>query len=165
MIKRDETMEKPIKEFTITRTFDAPRDIVWKAWTDQKIIQKWWGPRGVTNPTCEWDARKGGKINIVMLAGKELGDFAGQKWPMNGFFKEVTAQSRIVFASNALDDVKNILLETLVTVDLEAIGNKTKMSVHFMVTKADARGEFALKGAEMGWSQQLDKLGEMLQGK
>jgi uncharacterized protein YndB with AHSA1/START domain len=38
------------KELTITRIFDASRDLVWKAWTDQKILQKWWGPRGVTNP-------------------------------------------------------------------------------------------------------------------
>ena len=42
------------KELTITRTFDAPRDLVWKAWTDEKMVKKWWGPRGVTNPTCEW---------------------------------------------------------------------------------------------------------------
>ena len=61
------------KELTITRIFDAPRDLVWKAWTDQKILQKWWGPKGVTNPICEWDARLGGNIYIVMLAGKELG--------------------------------------------------------------------------------------------
>jgi len=40
------------KEFTITRIFDASRDLVWKAWTDQTILQKWWGPRGVTNPIC-----------------------------------------------------------------------------------------------------------------
>lgn len=78
MLRGDETMEKPIKEFTITRMFDAPRELVWKAWTDQKLIRKWWGPRGVTNPTCEWDARPGGKIDLVMLAGKELGQFAGQ---------------------------------------------------------------------------------------
>ena len=163
MLKRDETMEKPIKEFTITRTFDAPRELVWKAWTDQKLIQKWWGPRGVTNPTCEWDARTGGKINIVMLAGKELGPFAGQEWPMNGVFKEVTPQSRIVFMGNALDDVKDIMLESMVTVDLEAIGKKTKMNLRFAVTKAGPKAEGALKGAEMGWTQQIDKLGEMLQ--
>ncbi len=155
-------MEKPIKEFTITRMFDAPRELVWKAWTDQKLIRKWWGPRGVTNPTCEWDARPGGKINIVMLAGKELGQFAGQEWPMNGVFDEVTPQSRLVFSSNALDVGRNILLECMVTVDFEAIGKRTKMNLRFTVTKADARAEFAIKGAESGWNQQIDKLGEEL---
>ena len=162
MLKKDETMENPIKEFTITRTFDAPRELVWKAWTDQKLIQKWWGPRGVTNPTCEWDARSGGKINIVMLAGKELGQFEGMKWPMNGVFREVTPQSRIVFSGNALDEVQDILLESLVTVDFEAIGQKTRMNLRFEVTKATAKAEFAIKGAEAGWNQQIDKLAEML---
>lgn len=51
---------------------DAPRAMVWKAWTDPRIVTKWWGPRGVTVSTCEVDARRGGKIDIVMLAGKEL---------------------------------------------------------------------------------------------
>ena len=61
------------RELTITRTFDAPRELVWKAWTDPKMLERWWGPRGVTNPTCEFDATKGGEIYIVMEAGKELG--------------------------------------------------------------------------------------------
>jgi len=165
MPRRDENMEKPIKEFTITRLFDAPQELVWKAWTDQKLIQRWWGPRGVTSPTCEWDARPGGRINIVMLAGKELGPFAGQKWPMNGVFNEVTPQSRLVFTSNALDDVRDILLESLVTVDLEAVGKKTKMNLRFTVTKAGPKAEFALKGAEGGWNQQIDKLSEMVGAK
>src|SRR5215831_12746573 len=93
------------KELTITRIFDASRDLVWKGWTDQTILQKWWGPRGVTNPICEWDARPGGKIYIVMLAGKELGPVERTKWPMNGTFKEVIPQSRLVFLGGALDDM------------------------------------------------------------
>jgi uncharacterized protein YndB with AHSA1/START domain len=150
------------KELVITRTFNAPRELVWRAWTDQNMIKRWWGPRGVTNPTCEWDARPGGKINIVMLAGKELGDFAGQKWPMTGTFREVTPQSRLVYTANALDDVKDILLETETTVDFEGLGGKTKMKIHIVVTKAGPKAAFALQGMEVGWNQQIDKLGEML---
>lgn len=158
-------MEKPIKEFTITRTFDAPRELVWKAWTDQELIKKWWGPRGVTNPICEWDAKPGGKINIVMLAGKELGSFAGQKWPMTGVFNEVKPQSRLVFTGNALDEVRDILLESMVTVDFESVGKKTIMKLRFTVTKAGPKAEFAIKGAETGWNQQIDKLSEMVSAK
>ncbi len=69
------------KDLIITRTFDVPRELAWKAWTDPKLMAKWWGPRGVTNPTCKLNAKPGGEIYIVMLAGKELGNFAGQKWP------------------------------------------------------------------------------------
>jgi len=155
-------MERPVKEFTITRTFDAPQDLVWKAWTEQSLIKDWWGPKGVSNPTCEWDARVGGKIYIVMMAGEEMGPFAGRKWPMNGVFKEVTPKSRLVFTSNALDEQAHIQLESLVTLDLEAIGEKTKMNLRFTVTKADASAEFALKGAEGGWNQQIDKLSDMI---
>jgi len=117
------------KELTITRIFDASRDLVWKGWTDQTILQKWWGPRGVTNPICEWDARPGGKIYIVMLAGKELGPVEGTKWPMNGTFKEVIPQSRLVFVGGALDDMdrgSDTFIEHEVTVDFEDLGGQDK---------------------------------------
>ena len=151
------------RDLVITRVFNAPRELVWRAWTDPRILKKWWGPRGVTNPTCEWDARPGGKINIVMLAGKELGNFAGQKWPMNGTFREVTPQSRLVYTSNALDDIKDVLIETEVTIDFEDLRGKTKMRLHIVVTKADEKkAAFALQGMEVGWNQQIDKLNEEL---
>jgi uncharacterized protein YndB with AHSA1/START domain len=154
--------DKSNRELTITRVFDAPREVVWKAWTDQRMIKRWWGPRGVTNPTCEWDAKPGGKINIVMLAGKELGSYAGREWPMRGTFREVTPQSRLAYNSAALDDVKEVLLDTEVTVDLEEMGGKTKMRLHIAVTKATAKAAEALQGMEMGWNQSIDKLGEEL---
>jgi uncharacterized protein YndB with AHSA1/START domain len=60
---------KPVRaerEVTITRVFDAPRALVFKAWTDPKHLAKWWGPQGYTNPVCEFDARVGGVIRIHM---------------------------------------------------------------------------------------------------
>ncbi len=159
-------MAKDVKELTITRVFDAQRELVWKAWTDQKLIQKWWGPRGVTNPTCEWDAKPGGKIYIVMLAGKELGPAAGMKWPMKGTFKEVKPQSRLVFAGGALDDVdrsSDTFIEQEVTVDFEDLGGKTKMNLHLVITKTEGpKAPAALQGMTQGWNQQMDKLGELL---
>ena len=53
---------------TITRVFDAPRALVWAAWTDPKRMAQWWGPKGFTNPVCELDLRVGGKIRIDMRA-------------------------------------------------------------------------------------------------
>jgi uncharacterized protein YndB with AHSA1/START domain len=154
------------KELTITRIFDASRDLVWKAWTDQKILQKWWGPRGVTNPICEWDARPGGKIYIVMLAGKELGPAVGMKWPMKGTFKEVIPQSRLVFVGGALDDVdrgSDTFFEHEVTVDFEDLGGKTKMNLHVVITKAEGpKAPAALQGMTEGWNQQIDKLSELV---
>ncbi|MDE1857052.1 MAG: SRPBCC domain-containing protein [Candidatus Micrarchaeota archaeon] len=156
---------KPIRELVITRTFDAPLDLVWKAWTDQRMVKRWWGPRGVTNPVCEWDPRPNGRINIVMEAGKELGPMAGQRWPMNGTFKEVTPRSRLVFMSNAIDEKQEALLENIVTVDFKESGGKTEMRLHIAVTRAvKGKTEFMLQGMEMGWKQQIDKLAEELGG-
>jgi uncharacterized protein YndB with AHSA1/START domain len=152
------------KSLTITRIFDAQREPVFKAWTDPKLIEKWWGPRGVTNPVCEWDARPSGSIHIVMLAGKELGDLKGQKWPMKGTFNEVIPPKRIVYTASAIEDEDgNPQLENKVTIMLEDLGGKTKMMLHIVVTKAGPGTEGPLSGMEMGWNQNIDKLGEELE--
>jgi len=154
-------MEESKKELTLERTFDAPRELVFKAWTDPKLVAQWWGPRGVTNPTCEWEARPGGNIHIVMLAGEELGPMKGQEWPMTGEFKEFEEPKKIVFTSNAIMNDKPVL-ENLVTVIFEEQDGKTKMTAHIVVTKATPEAEGPLSGMEMGWNQTLDKLGEYL---
>lgn len=153
------------RELTWTRIFEAPREMVWKAWTDPEIVARWWGPKGVTNPTCEVDARPGGKINIVMLAGKELGPAEGQKWPMRGTFKEVIPESRLVIVSEASDDVQGLYIEHQIAVDLEEIGGKTRMVLHISITKINKseRSMAALKGMEYGWVQTLEKLAETLE--
>ncbi len=159
-------MEKPSepkRELVITRVFNAPRELVWKAWTDPDLLTKWWGPRGVTTPTCEVDARPGGAMYIVMLAGKELGDFAGQEWPMKGEFHELVPPERMVYTSSALDDKKGVMLESKSTLTLEKLGTKTKMTLHIKVTKISPGGKFALAGMETGWNQSLDKLGEQFE--
>lgn len=161
-----EKTDEQRKELTITRTFDAPIDLVWKAWTDPEILQKWWGPRGVTNPVCEWDPRPGGKIYIVMLAGKELGPAEGMKWPMNGTFKEVIPRKRLSYVSGALDDMdrgSDTFIEHEVTVDFEDVGGKTRLNLHIVVIKASGpKAPDALQGMTMGWNQQIDKLGELV---
>lgn len=145
------------------RTLNASREHVWKAWTDPKELAQWWGPNGVTIPTSEIDLRVGGHIHIVMLAGKEMGPLAGQKWPMNGVFKEIVEFEKLVFSNNAVDEEGNILLsgETVVTFEVE--DGKTKLTV---VTSAegDKPGtEMMLQGMEPGWNQQLDKLSGIMQ--
>ena len=54
------------ERMTLTRIFDAPREIVWKAWTDAKYVMQWWGPKGFTTPFCEIDFRVGGKFLCCM---------------------------------------------------------------------------------------------------
>ena len=73
---------------TLTRVFDAPRALVWKAWTDLKMMARWFGPRGFTNPVCELDVRVGGSLRIVMRGPD------GNDYPMKGVFREVIAPER-----------------------------------------------------------------------
>ena len=56
------------ERMTITRIFDAPRELVWKAWTDPEYVKQWWGPRGFTAPFCKMDFRVGGRSLYCMRA-------------------------------------------------------------------------------------------------
>ena len=54
-----------IERMVVTRVFDAPRELVWKAWTDPKYVMQWWGPKGFTAPVCQMDFRVGRKISLL----------------------------------------------------------------------------------------------------
>ncbi len=149
------------RELIIIREFDVPADVLWKYWTDARLIQQWWGPKGVTNPICEWHAEPKGIIHIVMLAGKELGQMSGQEWPMTGEFLEVKEPKKLVFTSRAIMNGKPIL-ENAVTVVFEEENGKTRMTVRIVVTKTTPEAEGPLQGMQMGWNQQIDKLQEQI---
>ncbi len=162
-LKKGGIMSNAIKELTITKEIDAPIEKVWKAWTDPKIIQQWWGPDGVTNPICEFDATPGGKLHIEMLAGEELGELKGSRWPMKGVVTEIEKPTKLIFTSTAFEDEDGKTnLENLVTVTFSQNGDKTKMIIHIEVTKATEKTKMALKGMDMGWNQQINKLEKML---
>jgi uncharacterized protein YndB with AHSA1/START domain len=157
-------MAEPIKTVTITRVFDAPRDLVFKVWTDPKHIAQWWGPRGFTNPVCEWNAKPGGKINVTMRANDEIAAVIGMKdHPMGGEFREVTPPSKLVFTTTAFEAPDgSAKIRNLNTVTFEAQGNKTKVTLVAVVEYAAPDMAMALGGMEQGWSESLDKLAELL---
>lgn len=150
-------MTETIKQLNIVRLINAPREQVFKAWTEPGLLSKWWGPSGVTNPVCELDLRVGGKIHIVMLAGDELGDLAGSEWPMTGIFQEITPPLKLVYTSSAIIDGKPIL-DTLNTLTLEDLKGKTKMTFNIVVTRITPEASGPLSGMEIGWNQSIDKL-------
>ncbi len=143
---------------TLTRVFDAPRELVWRAWTDAKHMAQWFGPRGFTSSVPELDARVGGTLRIVMHGPD------GNDYPMKGVFKEVAPPSRLVFATIAVDNDGNHLLEGETTVTLEDEGGKTRMTVHSYAKGLVPLAPQMLAGMEAGWSQSLDKMGEALAG-
>jgi uncharacterized protein YndB with AHSA1/START domain len=150
-------MENTKKELKMTREFNAPRELVFKAWTDPEFVKQWWGPNGVTNEVDEWEARPGGNLHLTMIAEQELGPMAGQRWPMSGEFEEVEEPSKLVFTGNAIVDGKEVLTHRT-TVTLEEVNGRTNMIVHILVTKTTPEAAGPLAGMEQGWNQQLDKL-------
>lgn len=154
--------EENSRKLTLTRTFDAPRELVWRAWTDPELAAQWWGPNGVTNPTCEIDARVGGKLYIVMLAGEALGPLAGQHWPMRGEFQEIQEPERLVFKNQAVDEDGHVLIDGTTTVTFEEENGKTTMTMTAVAYGVSPEAPQMLEGMEAGWTQSLDKLAEVL---
>ncbi len=150
-------------ELTLTRLFDAPRELVFKMWTDPKHIAQWWGPDGFTNPVCEWDARAGGKLHIVMHARPDIAAMIGKAdHPMRGVFQEVTPPSRIVFTNIAVDENDTPMLEGVTTVTFAEEGGKTRMTMHTAMASLSPLAPQMLQGMEAGWSQSFDKLRDLI---
>src|ERR1700761_152564 len=101
--------ERTESELTITRVFDAPRALVFGAWTDPVQLAQWWGPQGFTHPVCEFDARTGGRFRIHMRAPD------GTLYPMEGEIREITPPERLAFTNIAVDEDGRRLLEGFTT--------------------------------------------------
>lgn len=139
-------------ELTITRIINAPRELIFKAWTDPKMLAKWWGPNGFSSPVCEADAKPKGRIYIDMKAPD------GNVYPMDGEYDEITAPEKIVFTTAALDGNNQRLFEVKNTVILTEENGKTKLTLHAKVGNIRSEGEHYLTGMNEGWSQSIERL-------
>ncbi len=156
MTKKTAAEDYTGREFVITRIFDAPRELVFRAWTDPKMLAEWWGPRGFTNPVCEWDVRPGGKIYDVMRAPN------GMEFPMGGEFHEIVPPERLVFACGALDENGKMLFELVHTATFTEREGKTELVLRSVVAKTTADASKYLGGFEPGMTQSLERLTELL---
>ena len=144
------------REVVITRIFDAPRELVFKAWLDPKRLRAWWGPHKFTNPVCELDARVGGKWHVVMRGPN------GMDYPCGGVYREIVEPERLVFTNIATDDKGNPIIDGLTIVTFEEQNGKTKLTLK---TRGTALVDYAaayLTGMEAGWTQSLERLAEHL---
>jgi uncharacterized protein YndB with AHSA1/START domain len=140
----------------ITRVFTAPRALVWQAWTDPKMLAQWFGPRGFTASVLELDLRVGGALRIVMH-GPDGNDYA-----MKGIFREVQAPERLVFSNVAIDNDGNHLLEGETIATLSEQDGKTTLTMKSHAVGLVPLAPQMLAGMEAGWTQSIDKLGEVL---
>jgi uncharacterized protein YndB with AHSA1/START domain len=145
------------RELTIIRIFDAPRELVFKAWTDSKHLAQWWGPKDFTNPVCEVDPRPGGALYIEMTGPD------GVAYPVKGTFREIVPPERLVFTTTSFEDESgNPQLGGLNTVTFEDCEGKTRLTLHVTMFKDTAATAWALAGMSAGWTQSLDKLVDAL---
>ncbi len=153
-------MNKPAQygegSVVISRVFDAPRDLVWRAWTDPNHLAQWFGPRGFTSSVPELDLCVGGALRIVMHGPD------GNDYPMKGVFREVVKPERLVFSNIAIDKDGNHLLEGETSVTLSEQGGKTTLTMKSHMVGLVPIAVQMLAGMEAGWTQSIEKLEELL---
>jgi len=135
-------------EMILTRVFDAPRELVFRAWSDRAHLTKWWGPKGFTLPGCEMDFRTGGAYRFVMRGPD------GNDNPFHGVYREIVRNERIVFTA-ILDKLPGH--ELLTTVTFADEGGKTKLTVRQTTPPGEAG-----RGQNQGWSETLERLADHL---
>jgi uncharacterized protein YndB with AHSA1/START domain len=154
------------REVVITRVFEAPREKVWRAWTDAELFKRWWGPKDFTAPSVTMDPRVGGRFLGVMRSPE------GQEIWSTGVYREVEEPERLVITDSFADADGNVVpatyygfdgdfpLEMMVTVTLREEDGKTEMTLKH----AGAEKMPAAQRREMmqGWNQSFDKLAAVL---
>jgi len=152
-----------VEDLFVTRVFDAPREAVWKAWTDPRRLVRWWGPEGFTSPSCKMDLREGGKYLFCMRSPE------GQEYWSTGVYRDIVPLERIVLTDSFADENGNVVpashygmqgdwpLEMLVTVTFENDKGKTIMTLQHAGMPSDT-----VSDCEAGWNGSFDKLAETL---
>lgn len=145
--------EKPI-ELVITRVFNAPRELVWKAWTDGETMSRWSAPHGFTIHHGERELRPGGAWRCGMRAPD------GEDHWVGGVYREVTPPERLAF-THAWEENGKRGHETLVTVTLEAVeAGKTRM----IFVQSGFDSTTSRDGHKEGWSEAFEQLTIILAG-
>lgn len=140
------------REIVLTRVFDAPRELVWNAWTDPEQVVQWWGPKGFTMTIHEMDVRPGGVWRNTMHGPD------GTDYPNKSVFIEVVKPERIVY-SHSGGKKGDPGAQSEVTWTFEAQGDKTKITLRMVFPSAAVR-EHVVKtyGAIEGGKQTLERL-------
>ena len=162
--KNNPTEEPADRELVITRIFAAPRELVWKAFTECERLMRWWGPKGFTLPVCKIDLRVGGVFHYCMRSPE------GQDYWNTGVYREIVEPERIVYTDSFSDAAGNVVpashygmsgdwsLELLVTVTFEEHEGKTKLTLRHIGIPAGEDSDLT----EAGWNETFDKLAEDL---
>ena len=142
------------REIVLTRIFDAPRELVFQAWTDPVQIEQWWGPAGFHNETLAMDVRPGGTWRYIMHGPD------GTAYDNRTVYREVVAPERLVYWHGW--DVDDDPLAFTVTVIFEAVGKQTNLTMRMRFATAEQREDTIAFGAIESGRQTLTKLAQYL---
>lgn len=142
---------RPETTLHLKRTFAAPREKVFRAWTEPEELKKWWGPEGYSTPTAEVDLRAGGTYRLGMMKLPK-----GDVFYLVGTYREVRPPERLVYTWRWESQAD--LGETLVTVEFRDRGNATEV----ILTHELFPTEKARQDHNKGWNSCLDRLAKVL---
>ncbi len=172
MANENSTTVTPQGGLKFVRVFDAPKALVWKAWSDPELMKQWWGPRGWSSPAIEQDFRVGGKYLLAMRGRMGPGQPEVTTWS-GGTYREIIPMEKIAVLDHFADEHGNKIhasqyglpasfpMESVIEIEFaDAPGGKTKLTLHYPSIKGIEGG--MLTNMQMGWNQSLDKLAEKL---
>ncbi len=145
----------PALTLVLTRNLDAPREAVFKAWTDPRAVVRWFGPPGVQAEVHVLDVRPGGRFRVTMR-----GEDSGKPWTVGGVYREVSPPERLVFTWTWENTTPEHTggHEMLVTVTFRAKGANTEMTLlQEHLESVESRDSHA-----RGWGGSFDRLAELL---
>ena len=142
----------PERELVITRVFDAPHELVFRAWTEPDRAVRWWGPQGFTTAYREMDLQPGGAYRVCMRSPE------GTEHWQRGVCREVVEPERLVFTFAWEDAEGRPGHETVVTVDFAEVGARTRLTLHQAVFETVTARDLH----QGGWASALDCLAEYL---
>jgi len=153
--------ESSERELVVTRVFDAPRELVFRAWTDPKHVAQWWGPQGFTAKVPELDLRPGGRWRYIMIGPD------GTEYPVKGVFREVVPFERIVTTDEFDEGFQHPVATDLpsgivMTCFFEDLGGKTRLTLRIMHSTAEDRRKHEAMGVVAGWNSSFECLDDHL---
>lgn len=140
------------REIVITRLFDAPRELVFKAWIDREAIGQWFGPNGFSLTIHEMDVRPGGLWRFIMHGPD------GTDYDNRVEYIEIAEPERLVY-NHGSDEEPN---QFRATITFEEQGGKTRLTMHSLFATAQGRDKAAGFGAVEGGNHTLDRLADFL---
>jgi uncharacterized protein YndB with AHSA1/START domain len=153
MAKLNLVAEPGMHALSMTRDFNAPRALVFKAMTDPTLIPRWWGPKGYTTSVDKMEVRMGGIWRYVQR------DADGNKFAFRGVYHQITPPERLVYTFEWEGLPGHILLET---VTLEERGGKTTVTDSSVFQSVEDRDGMIQQGMEDGANDSWDLLAELL---